>query len=92
MITNTKYKLAITLSVLVTFSLGCNSQNNGSKNDLSLFATMFAQATQQTTMRSTTVSVSSLNELIGFKPIQVENEQDFDRIADGKKEFLFRRL
>ncbi|EMG21887.1 hypothetical protein LEP1GSC116_0944 [Leptospira interrogans serovar Icterohaemorrhagiae str. Verdun HP] len=43
-------------------------------------------------MRSTTVSVSSLNELIGFKPIQVENEQDFDRIADGKKEFLFRRL
>lgn len=88
MITNIKYKLAITLSVLVTFSLGCNSQNNGSKNDLSLFATMFAQATQQTTMRSTTVSVSSLNELIGFKPIQVENEQDFDRIADGKKRIL----
>ncbi|EMJ74689.1 collagenase ColA [Leptospira interrogans] len=88
MITNIKYKLAVTLSVLVTFSLGCNSQNNGSKNDLSLFVTMFAQATQQTTMRSTTVSVSSLNELIGFKPIQVENEQDFDRIADGKKRIL----
>ncbi|WP_082278197.1 collagenase ColA [Leptospira interrogans] len=88
MITNIKYKLALTLSVIVTLSLGCNSQNNGSKNDLSLFATMFAQATQQTTMRSVTVSVSSLNELIGFKPIQVENEQDFDRIADGKKRIL----
>ncbi|EMK05506.1 MULTISPECIES: collagenase ColA [Leptospira] len=88
MIANIKCKLVLALSVIVTFSLGCNSQNNGSKNDLSLFATMFAQATQQTTMRSTTVSVSSLNELIGFKPIQVENEQDFDRITDGKKRIL----
>lgn len=91
MITNIKCKL--TLSVILTFSLGCNSQNNnGFKNDLSLFATMFAQPTQQTTMRSVTKSVSSLNEPIGFKSIQVENEQDFDRITDGKKGFLFRQL
>ncbi|GIM19543.1 collagenase [Leptospira borgpetersenii] len=87
MITNIKCKL--TLSVILTFSLGCNSQNNnGFKNDLSLFATMFAQPTQQTTMRSVTKSVSSLNEPIGFKSIQVENEQDFDRITDGKKRIL----
>lgn len=87
MITNIKCKL--TLSVIITFSLGCNSQNNnGFKNDLSLFATMFAQPTQQTTMRSVTKSVSSLNEPIGFKSIQVENEQDFDRITDGKKRIL----
>ncbi|ABJ79727.1 collagenase [Leptospira borgpetersenii serovar Hardjo-bovis] len=87
MITNIKCKL--TLSVIITFSLGCNSQNNnGFKNDLSLFATMFTQPTQQTTMRSVTKSVGSLNEPIGFKSIQVENEQDFDRITDGKKRIL----
>ncbi|EMO63517.1 hypothetical protein LEP1GSC133_4649 [Leptospira borgpetersenii serovar Pomona str. 200901868] len=43
-------------------------------------------------MRSVTKSVSSLNEPIGFKSIQVENEQDFDRIINGKKGFLFRQL
>ncbi|AMX59117.1 collagenase [Leptospira borgpetersenii serovar Hardjo] len=49
---------------------------------------MFTQPTQQTTMRSVTKSVGSLNEPIGFKSIQVENEQDFDRITDGKKRIL----
>ncbi|EMJ81615.1 peptidase family M9 N-terminal domain protein [Leptospira borgpetersenii serovar Hardjo-bovis str. Sponselee] len=39
-------------------------------------------------MRSVTKSVGSLNEPIGFKSIQVENEQDFDRITDGKKRIL----
>ncbi|EMO25927.1 hypothetical protein LEP1GSC170_3397 [Leptospira interrogans serovar Bataviae str. HAI135] len=60
---------------------------------------MFAQISQQTTtesetkeIRPVTRNVSSLNELIGFKPTQVENEQDFDRIIDGKKDFSFRRL
>ncbi|AMX70516.1 collagenase [Leptospira borgpetersenii serovar Hardjo] len=49
---------------------------------------MFTQPTQQTTMRSVTKSVGSLNEPIGFKSIKVENEQDFDRITDGKKRIL----
>ncbi|UOG37141.1 collagenase [Leptospira noguchii] len=95
MITNIKCKITLALSVLVTFSLGCSSQSDGFKNDLSLFATMFAQISQQTTtesetkeIRPVTRNVSSLNELIGFKPTQVENEQDFDRIIDGKKRFL----
>ncbi|AXR63150.1 collagenase ColA [Leptospira mayottensis] len=88
MITNIKCKIVLALSVIITFSLGCNSQNNGLKNDLSLFATMFAQTTQQITMRSVTRSVSSLDEPIGFNPIQVENEQDFDKITDGKKRIL----
>ncbi|ABJ75414.1 Microbial collagenase [Leptospira borgpetersenii serovar Hardjo-bovis str. JB197] len=39
-------------------------------------------------MRSVTKSVGSLNEPIGFKSIKVENEQDFDRITDGKKRIL----
>ncbi|TGN10628.1 collagenase, partial [Leptospira mayottensis] len=39
-------------------------------------------------MRSVTRSVSSLDEPIGFNPIQVENEQDFDKITDGKKRIL----
>ncbi|EMO87048.1 peptidase family M9 N-terminal domain protein [Leptospira noguchii str. 2001034031] len=95
MITNIKCKITLALSVIVTFSLGCSSQSDGFKNDLSLFATMFAQISQQTTtesetkeIRPVTRNVSSLNELIGFKPTQVENEQDFDRIIDGKKRFL----
>ncbi|ULH29451.1 collagenase ColA [Leptospira weilii] len=89
MIKNIKCKIVLALSVISTFSLGCSSRSDDFKNDLSLFATMFGQVTQQeAATRSVIKSVSSLDEPIGFKSIQVEDEHDFDRITDGEKRIL----